>query len=127
GGIKLAADPDEAEARAEEILALDIRGHLVRKLWIEKASEIAKEYYLSVTFDRGAKQALLMFTTQGGVDIEEVAASSPDALVRLHVAPFEGFQPWHARALVYGGGIDDPDEQKHLAAIATSVYGAFVE
>jgi succinyl-CoA synthetase beta subunit len=56
-----------------------------------------------------------------------VAASSPDALVRLHVDPFEGFQPWHARALVYSGGVDDPDEQKQIAAIATSLYRAFVE
>jgi succinyl-CoA synthetase beta subunit len=127
GGIKRAADPDEAEAKGEEILGLDIRGHVVRKLWIEKASHIAKEYYLSVAFDRGAKQPLLMFTTQGGVDIEEVAASSPEALVRLHVDPFEGFQPWHARALVYGGGVDDPDEQKQIAAIATKLYDTFVE
>ncbi len=127
GGIKLAADPDEAEARAEEILGLDIRGHVVRKLWIEKASEIAKEHYLSVTFDRGAKRPLLMFTTQGGVDIEEVAASSPDALVRLHVDPFEGFQPWHARALVYGGGVEDPDEQKQISAIVSKLYAAFVD
>jgi succinyl-CoA synthetase beta subunit len=127
GGIKLAADPAEAEARAEEILGLDIRGHVVRKLWIEQASDIAKEYYLSVTFDRGAKQPFLMFTTQGGVDIEEVAASAPDALVRLHVDPFEGFQPWHARALVYGGGVDDLDEQKQIAAIAGRLYAAFVE
>jgi succinyl-CoA synthetase beta subunit len=127
GGIKLAESPEEAEARAEEILGLDIRGHVVRRLWIEKASDIAKEYYLSVTFDRGAKQPLLMFTTQGGVDIEEVAASSPDALVKLHVDPFEGFQPWHARALVYGVGVDDPDEQKQIAAIAARLYSAFVE
>jgi succinyl-CoA synthetase beta subunit len=127
GGIKIAAEPGEAEARAQEILGLDIRGHVVRKLWIEKASDIAKEYYLSVTFDRGAKQPLFMFTTQGGVDIEEVAASSPDALVRLHVDPFEGFQPWHARALVYGGRVEDPDEQKQIAAIAAKLYEAFVE
>jgi succinyl-CoA synthetase beta subunit len=126
GGIKLAATPDEAEARAAEILGLDIRGHVVRKLWIEKASEIAKEYYLSVTFDRGAKKPLLMFTTQGGVDIEEVAASSPDALVKLHVDPFEGFRPWHARALIYGAGIDDPDEQRQIAAIVEKLYAAFV-
>src|SRR5436190_11556838 len=66
GGIKLAATPDEAEARAGDILGLDIRGHVVRKLWIEKASDIAKEYYLSITFDRGAKAPLFMFTTQGG-------------------------------------------------------------
>jgi len=127
GGIKLAESPEEAEARAEEILGLDIRGHVVRRLWIEKASDIAKEYYLSVTFDRGAKKPLLMFTTQGGVDIEEVAASSPDALVKLHVDPFEGFQPWHARALVYGAGVDEPDEQKQIAAITGRLYSAFVE
>jgi succinyl-CoA synthetase beta subunit len=127
GGIKLAESPQEAVARAEEILGLDIGGHVVRKLWVEKASDIAKEYYLSVTFDRGAKQPLLMFTTQGGVDIEEVAASSPDALVRLHVDPFEGFQPWHARALVYGAGVEDPDEQKQISSIAARLYAAFVD
>ena len=127
GGIKLAEGPDEAEARAEEILGLDIRGHVVRKLWIEKASEIAKEYYLSVTFDRGVKQALLMFTTQGGVDIEEVAASSPEALVRLHVHPFEGFQPFHARRLIYGAGVTDPGEQKQIAAIVGRLDEAFVD
>ena len=113
--------------RRAEILGLDIRGHVVRKLWIEQASEIAKEYYLSVTFDRGAKQPLFMFTTQGGVDIEEVAASSPEALVRLHVDPFEGFQPWQARRLIYGAGIDDPEEQKQIAAIVGKLYEAFVE
>src|SRR6478672_13161450 len=62
GGIKLADGPDEAEARAREILGLDIRGHVVRKVWIEQASEIAKEYYLSLTFDRGAHRPLLMLT-----------------------------------------------------------------
>jgi succinyl-CoA synthetase beta subunit len=127
GGIKLAAGPEEAEARAEEILGLDINGHVVRKLWIERASEIAKEYYLSVTFDRGAKQALFMFTTQGGVDIEEVAASSPEALIRLHVDPFEGFQAWQARRLIYGAGLSDPNEQKQIAAIVGRLYEAFVD
>jgi succinyl-CoA synthetase beta subunit len=126
GGIKLAGGAAEAEARANEILGLDISGHVVRKLWIEKASAIAKEYYLSVTFDRGAKEALFMFTTQGGVDIEEVAASSPEALVKLHVHPFEGFQPFHARRLIYGAGVDDPDEQKQIAAIVGRLYEAFV-
>src|SRR4051794_30597701 len=70
GGVKLATTPDEAEEHARNIIGLDIRGHVVRKLWIEKASDIAKEYYLSVTFDRGAKKPLFMFTTHGGVDIE---------------------------------------------------------
>jgi succinyl-CoA synthetase beta subunit len=127
GGIKLADDPADAERKAAEILGLDIRGHVVRKLWIESASEIAKEYYLSVTFDRGAKKALFMLTTEGGIEIEEVAARSPEALARLHVDPLEGFQPYQARRLIYGAGIEDPEEQKQIAAIVERVYHCFVE
>src|SRR3984893_606560 len=127
GGVKLAEDPADAEQKARGILGLDIRGHIVRKLWIEKASDIAKEYYLSITFDRGAKQPLFMFTTQGGVEIEQVAEESPDALVRLHVDPLEGFQPWVARRLVYGGGVEDPSEQKQIASIVEKLYRCFVE
>ncbi len=93
GGIKLAANAHEAEERAKEILGLDIRGHVVRRLWVEKASDIAKEYYLSLTFDRGAKQALYMFTTQGGIDIEQVAEETPEALVRLARRPARGLPP----------------------------------
>jgi succinyl-CoA synthetase beta subunit len=126
GGIKLAAGPEEAAAHAEAILGMDINGHVVRRVWIEQASDIAREYYLSLTFDRGEKKPLFMFTTQGGVDIEEVAASSPEALVRLHVDPQEGFRPWHGRALVFGGGITDPEEQKQVAAIAGKLYECFV-
>src|SRR3982750_2487885 len=87
GGVKLAEGPDDAEQKAEQILGLDINGHVVRKLWIESASEIAKEYYLSVTFDRGEKKPLFMLTTEGGVEIEQVAEESPDALEigRAHV------------------------------------------
>ena len=126
GGIKLADSPEDARAKAEAILGLDIRGHVVRRLWIERASDIAKEYYLSVTFDRGEKKPLFMFTTQGGVDIEQVAEESPDALVRLHVDALAGYQPWIARRLVYGAGVDDPDEQKQIAAIVEKLYAAFV-
>ncbi len=68
-----------------------------------------------------------MFTTQGGVEIEQVAEENPDALVRLHVDPLEGFQPWVARRLVYGGGVEDPSEQKQIAAIVEKLYAAFVE
>src|SRR5205823_3196278 len=126
GGVKLAADPDEAGARARDILGLDINGHVVRKLWIERASEIAKEYYLSVTFDRGEKKPLLMLTTQGGVDIEEVASRSPEALARIHVDPLVGFQPFQARWLCFTAGIDEPSEQKQLTSIIRKVYEAFV-
>ncbi len=126
GGIKLAENPDDARDKAEQILGLDIRGHVVRKLWIESASDIAKEYYLSLTFDRGAKQPLFMFTKEGGIDIEEVAESTPEKLVRLHVDPFEGFQPWQGRRLVYGAGVDDPSEQKQILAIVGKLYETFV-
>jgi succinyl-CoA synthetase beta subunit len=126
GGIKLAAGPEDAEAHARDILGMDINGHVVRKLWIEAASEIAKEYYLSLTFDRGEKKALYMFTTEGGIDIEEVAAERPEALARLHVDPLEGFQAYQARRLVYGAGVEDEGEQKQIAGIAEQLYAAFV-
>ena len=127
GGVKLADDPGDAEQKAEGILGLDINGHVVRKLWIESASEIAKEYYLSITFDRGAKRVLFMLTTEGGVEIEEVAATKPEALARLHVDPLEGFQPYQARRLIYGAGVADPEEQKQIAKIIEQLYRCFVE
>jgi succinyl-CoA synthetase beta subunit len=127
GGIKLAESAADAEAKARAILGMDIRGHVVRKLWIERASDIAKEYYLSLTFDRSEKKPLFMFTLEGGVDIEEVAARKPDALARLHVDPLEGFQPYQARRLIYGAGLDDPAEQKQVLAIASRLHRCFVE
>jgi succinyl-CoA synthetase beta subunit len=126
GGIKLADGPSEAESHARAILGMDINGHVVRKLWIESASDIANEYYLSLTFDRGDKKALFMFTKQGGIDIEEVAAERPEALARLQVDPLEGFQPYQARRLIYGAGIDDEGEQKQIVKIAEQLYAAFI-
>ncbi|HWJ44146.1 MAG TPA: ADP-forming succinate--CoA ligase subunit beta [Gaiellaceae bacterium] len=127
GGVKLADSPDDAQSKADDILGLDINGHVVRKLWIEHASDIAKEYYLSITFDRGTKKPLFMLTTEGGVEIEQVAAENPDALARLHVDPLEGFQPYQGRRLVYGAGIDDPSEQKQILAIVEKLHRCFVE
>jgi succinyl-CoA synthetase beta subunit len=126
GGIKLADTAEEAEARAGEILGMDIRGHPVRRVWIEKASDIAKEYYLSVAFDRGEKKPLLLLTTEGGVDIEEVAERSPEALARLHVEPLVGHQPYQARWLCFTAGIEDPNEQKQVIALVGRLYDAFV-
>ena len=126
GGVKLAQNAHEAEEHAKNIIGLDIKGHVVKRLWVERASEIAKEYYLSLTFDRGRKQPLFMFTTQGGIEIEQVAEESPEALVRLHVDPLEGFHPWQARRLVYGAGVTDPSEQKQIAKIIGQLYDAFV-
>jgi succinyl-CoA synthetase beta subunit len=127
GGIKLAEDARTRRRRAQEILGLDIRGHVVRSSGSRRPRTSRREYYLSITFDRGAKAPLFMFTTQGGVDIEEVAATSPDALVRLHVDPFEGFQPWQARRLIYGAGVEDPGRAEADRGIVGKLYEAFVE
>src|ERR1700728_2529798 len=80
GGVKLAADEAQVREHAGNILGMDIHGHTVHKLWIEHASDIATEYYASVLLDRSAKQPLVMFSTEGGVDIEEVAEQTPEKL-----------------------------------------------
>jgi succinyl-CoA synthetase beta subunit len=126
GGIKLASTPEEAEQHAAAILGMDIRGHTVGTVWIERASDIAEEWYLSVTFDRGAKQTLLMLTTAGGIDIEEVARDTPERLARVHVDPLVGLQPHHVRELAFGAAIP-PDHMAMLAGIVERAYRAFVE
>ena len=126
GGIKLAATPDEAEGHAEAILGMDIGGHIVRRIWIEQASDIEREYYLSLTFDRGVKQPLFMFTTEGGIDIEEVAATHPESSC--------GCTSIRSRASSRGTGggssstraSRSPEEQKQIAAIAQKLYECFV-
>src|SRR5205807_9212123 len=90
GGIKLANNADEVREHAGAILGMDIKGHVVKRVWIERASDIAKEYYASFTLDRGAKKYLGMLSAQGGVDIEQVADSAPEAIARLHVDPVAG-------------------------------------
>ena len=126
GGIQLAADPAEAEQHAEAILGMDIKGHTVHRVWIERSSEIAREYYFSVTFDRGAKRPLLMLTTAGGIEIEEVAALTPERLARLHVDPLVGFQPFHARRLCFDARLP-PEEMRQAGDIMAAAYRAFVE
>ena len=124
GGIRLADGPEEAEQRAAEILGLDIRGHRVERLWIESASAIAREYYLSVALDRGLGAALFMFTTEGGVEIEQVAAENPSALVRVLVDPLEGYEPHHGRELIAALA---GDERTQVERIAAALYRCFVE
>jgi succinyl-CoA synthetase beta subunit len=126
GGVKVADGPAQAEAHARDIIGLDIRGHVVKKLWIERASDIAKEYYLSITFDRGVKKPLFMFTREGGIEIEQVAAENPAALARLHVDPLAGFHPFAARRLVYEAGVEDPEEQRQIVSIVGKLHDAFV-
>src|SRR3954453_4947357 len=124
GGIKLAADRDEAKTHAEAILGMDIRGHTVHELWIEKASDIASEYYASFVFDRAAKATLVMLSTQGGVDIEEDAERDQDAFARVHVDSLLGFHDFLAldlafRAVVYA------DLVRGVGALLARFYDAF--
>src|SRR4051795_3071580 len=125
GGIKLAADRDAAREHAEAILGMDIRGHTVHELWIEKASDIASEYYASFVFDRAAKATLVMLSTHGGVDIEEVAETNPDAIARVHVDPLLGFQDFHARELAFKAGVED-DVVRGVTTLLSRLYDAFV-
>ncbi len=125
GGIKLANDRKEAEEHARAILGMDIRGFTVHRLWVEQASDIAAEYYASIVFDRAAKRPLVMLSTQGGMDIEEVADRAPEAIARLHVDPLLGFQDFHARRLAFEAGVD-ADVIRPIGALLTKLYDAFV-
>src|SRR5437868_7614769 len=100
GGVKLANDADETRTHAGNILGLDIKGHVVKRVWVEHASDIAEEYYASFTLDRAAKQFLGMLSAQGGVEIEQVAVESPDALARIEVDPVAGLSEAACRAWV---------------------------
>ena len=125
GGIKVAGNSEEAREHAQAILGMDIRGLTVHELWIEAASEIASEYYASVVFDRSAKAPLMLLSTKGGMDIEEVAAEDPQAIARLHVDPLLGYQDFHGRRLAYEAGVDG-DVVRAVGAMLGKLYGVFV-
>ena len=92
GGIKVAKDNQELEEHIDAILGMDIKGHKVESLLIEEASEIISEYYISFTLDRSEKKYLMMLSSKGGMDIEEVAANSPDDLIKIHISPSLGLE-----------------------------------
>ncbi|MEJ7783074.1 MAG: ADP-forming succinate--CoA ligase subunit beta, partial [Solirubrobacteraceae bacterium] len=125
GGIKVAQSRDEAREHAEAILGMDIHGFTVHEVWIEAASDIAEEYYASIVFDRSAKAPLFMLSTQGGMDIEEVARRDPGAIARLHVDPLLGFQDFHGRRLAFEAGVA-ADVVRPLGALLARLYDAFV-
>ena len=124
GGIKIANDRAEAEQHARAILGMDIRGLTVHELWIEAASQIASEYYASVVFDRSAKAPLVMLSTKGGMDIEQVADEDPDAIAHLHVDPLLGFQDFHGRRLAFEAGVDE-DVVRPVGAMLAKLYEVF--
>ncbi|MCW3068179.1 MAG: sucC [Solirubrobacterales bacterium] len=126
GGVKLAADESEVRTHAQNILGMDIHGHTVRTLWIEHASDIATEYYASVLLDRSAKKPLVMFSVEGGVDIEQVAEESPEKLIRHHVDPLEGLSHEEAAGIATEGGAD-ADVVEGVADALVALYEVWLQ
>ena len=126
GGIKLANNADEVRTHAANILGMDIKGHTVKRLWIERASDIAHEYYASFTLDRGARKHLGMVSAKGGIDIEQVAAEDPQAIARLHIDPVNGLSEAQARQLVSDARLD-AQAQSGAVDILKKLYRCFVE
>ena len=126
GGVKLAADADEAEQRAREILGLDIKGIAVRTVLVAPAADIAKEYYLGLILDRAAKAITVIASAEGGVEIEETAKTNPDAILRLPLHPLLGLQDHDTRRVFYFLGL--PAElRKPFASVLKGLYASFVE
>lgn len=126
GGVKLAANAEEVRQHASNILGMDIRGHIVYTLWIEHASDIASEYYASVLLDRSAKQPLIMFSVEGGVEIEQIAQETPDKLVRRHVDYLEGLSREQALEIAAEGRADE-DVRDGVADALLALYEVWRE
>jgi succinyl-CoA synthetase beta subunit len=125
GGIKVANDREEARKHAEAILGMDIRGFTVHELYVEKASQIAEEYYAAILLDRGAKQPMAMLSRMGGMDVEEIAERDPSAIARVHVDPLIGFQDFHGRRLAFEAGIA-ADVVRPTGTLLAGLYETFV-
>ncbi|WP_334143757.1 ADP-forming succinate--CoA ligase subunit beta [Rhabdothermincola sp.] len=126
GGVKLASNEDEVRTHAQNILGMDIKGHIVRILWIEHASDIAEEYYASFTLDRSAKKHLGMLSAQGGVEIEAVAAKDPDAIAKVWIDPVEGLDESTCRAWVKQARLN-PAAEDGAVDILLKLYRAYTE
>ncbi len=126
GGIKLAQTPQEARTHAEALLQMTIKGERVRKVLVTKAVEIEREFYLSVTIDRAAKKPIVIFSAEGGMEIEELAQRSPEKIIRFHVDPLIGLQAYQVRTALYRANIG-PSLMKSLTEIFFKLYQAFVQ
>ena len=126
GGIKIATDREEAEQYADEILGMDLKGYTVDQVLVEAGVDFVDELYVGVTMDRGEGKPVLMVSTEGGVNIEEVAESNPDAIAREHVDPAFGLHPYQARKVVYEAGVD-ADVALDVASILSTLYDLYEE
>ena len=134
GGVKLAKSLEEAEALSDEILGMTLvthqtgpEGKLVQKVYIEEGADIKSEFYLSVVLDRAKEMPVIIASTEGGMEIEEVAAKSPEKIIKVLVDPTIGFQGFHGRELVFGLGITDKEEQKNFIKFASACYKVYMD
>ncbi len=118
GGIKVGNTPEEARSHAEKILGMDIKGLIVHEVLVEEAADIKEEYYLGITTDRAARRNIVMVSAAGGIDIEEVAATDPEKIARLHIDPAIGLQDFQIRQLAF---------EARLPAAAVRGIGPFLK
>jgi len=134
GGVKLAKSLEEVKELSNEILGMTLvthqtgpEGKLVQKLYIEDGADIKSELYLSVVLDRKLEMPLIMASTEGGMNIEDVAASTPEKIITIPVDPAIGFQGFHGRSLAFGLGITDKSEQKNIINFASKLFKLYME
>jgi len=126
GGVKLASSPDETEAKARQILGMDIKGHTVHTVLIGEDIDIAQEYYLSFLVDRAERSFLAMCSVQGGIEIEEVARTSPEALARIPIDPLAGVDAAKAAEIIRAGRLPE-EAQVGAAALAERLWAVFTD
>lgn len=126
GGIRVVRSPEEAYRVAGEMLSSEIRGVRVRRLLVEEAVKISRELYLSITIDRSVRKYVVLASLEGGVDIEEIAAKKPEAIVRVYIDPLVGIRSYHIRALAYSLGLSGELPSK-LGSIVSSLYRIMID
>jgi succinyl-CoA synthetase beta subunit len=125
GGIKLADDPEDAAAKAAQILGMDIRGHTVRQVMLAQTAQIVDEYYVSYLLDRANRTFLAMATTEGGMDVEQVAATQPDALAKIPIDATKGVDAAKAREIVAAAQFPN-DVADQVSDVLVKLWGVFV-
>ncbi|MEO1928238.1 MAG: ADP-forming succinate--CoA ligase subunit beta [Nautiliaceae bacterium] len=133
GGVKLAKSLEEVEKIAEEMLGMTLvthqtgpEGKVVKKVYIEEGADIKDEFYLGMVLDRALEMPVMMASTEGGMEIEEVAAKTPEKIIKVAIDPAIGFQPFHARKLAFGLGLSK-EEQKEFIKFATALYNVYMD
>ena len=133
GGVKLAKSLDEVEKIAEEMLGMTLvthqtgpEGKVVKKVYIEEGADIKAEYYLGMVLDRALEMPVMMASTEGGMEIEEVAAKTPEKIIKVAIDPTIGFQGFHARKLAFGLGLNK-EEQKAFIKFAKALYNVYMD